>query len=337
MKRSLPLLLVFLALAVTAFVLWRKDRPSTLDPADAAFSIADTSKVDRFFIAERNGHTMDLKRTANGWTANGLPANKSTVDLVMKTFRRIEVRSPVPRSMQEHLLKNMAVSAKKVEIYTGGSKPEKIWYVGSITPDHNGTYMVLETPKGGRAKAPYVTGLYGFTGVLDTRFHTDLDIWRSPKATSVTDLDRVQSITVEHPATGNDGGFTLDASNGHLVLKDAQGTPVPMDTAAVRELLHTVQHGAWEEVVRRLPQVERDSILASVPWHRITILKSDGKEVIPFYLRDPRPGQVDVFGEPMREDPNRMYALYGDSLMVVTQRLVLGPMLTHINVLTTKE
>ena len=53
----------------------------------------------------------------------------------------------------------------------------KTWYVGTATPSHTGTYMVLETPEGRGAK-PYVVHMEGFTGYLSTRFFTSERDWR---------------------------------------------------------------------------------------------------------------------------------------------------------------
>lgn len=329
MKKILPLLL-FVVLAVAAFVLWRGDRSSSLTADMADFGVADTAKVDRIFIALTNGTTADLRRTPTGWTVNGLPARQSPVSLLLKTFHRVEVRSPIPESMRPNVIKLMASGGRKVEIYEGGNKPSKIWWLGAGTPDHNGTYALLEKPGKGRSEMPFVIGVYGFTGVLDTRFHTFTDDWRSQQLTLYPDLAKVQRVQVEHPHLGT-GGFTVELGGKPPVVKDQAGAVVPFDTLALRTMLRTVANGRFEEIVRKLPGVERDSILRSPPLHVITITSDQGTQRIPFWARTPRPGQLDMMGDQQVSDPNRLYALQGDSLMLVVQYVLVGHMLPTLD------
>ncbi|HEY0978153.1 MAG TPA: hypothetical protein VGE21_11850, partial [Flavobacteriales bacterium] len=213
MKKILPLLLLFVLLSSAALWLWRNNSGSTLDRDLADFAVADTSTVSRIFIAQKDGRHVDLVRTPQGWTVDGLPANNASVATLLKTFRRVEVRTPVPKSSTDIVLKGLAVGGRKVEIYTGGPKPEKIWYVGQGTQDHNGTFMLLEKPDEGRSASPFVVGIYGFTGALDTRFHADKDLWRSLHLFSHPDLTRVERVEVDHPSAPADD-FSVVFENG---------------------------------------------------------------------------------------------------------------------------
>lgn len=329
MKKILPLLL-FVVLAVVAYRLWRGDRGTTLSADMADFVVADTAKVDRIFIALTDGTSADLRRTSTGWTVNGLPARQRPVSSLLETFRRVEVRSPIPESMRPNVLKWMATGGRKIEIYEGGNKPSKIWWLGTGTPDHNGTYALLEKPGMGRSQLPLVIGVYGFTGVLYTRFHTFQDDWRSQQLTYYPDMTKVQRVQVEHPQLGT-GGFTVELGGKPPVVKDQAGTVVPFDTLALRTMLRTVGNGRFEEIVRKLPGVERDSILRSPPLHVITITSDQGTQRIPFWARNPRPGQLDMVGQQQISDPNRLYALQGDSLMLVAQYMLVGHMLPTLD------
>ena len=125
-KLLLPLL--FLALAGVAFWFWRSNTGSTLAGPLSDFAVQDTASVDRIFMADKQGLTADLRREKGRWTVNGLPANQFNVGTLLKVFVRVEVRAPVAKSMEAMTLKLMASNAIKVEIYTGGEKPEKIWW-----------------------------------------------------------------------------------------------------------------------------------------------------------------------------------------------------------------
>lgn len=322
MKRfALPLLL--LVLAATAFWLWKRDTGTTLAAPMADFAIEDTSAVSRIFIAESDGKTVDLQRTDGTWTVNGMPANPRSVSLLLKTFRRVEVRSPVARSMEANVLRVMGGTAKKVEIYQGGTQPAKIWYVGHATPDHYGTYMLLEVPGKGKSSAPFILGMTGFTGTLNPRFHAKLDEWRSSTVFAYPDLSRIASVTLEHP-TRPGTSFTVVNDTRGVHLRDSLGHPVPdMDSTAVQDLLLQFKDLHFEYFERKLPKVRRDSIVASVPWHVIAVQGTGGALVrIPFWHKPADPGQKDLEFNPMVEDTERMYALLDDTAFVVVQRYV---------------
>ena len=61
---------------------------------------------------------------------------------------------------------NLSVSAKKVEIYTDGDGV-KTWYVGTSTPSHTGTYMLLETTSMGKASEPFIVHMEGIYRLLN--------------------------------------------------------------------------------------------------------------------------------------------------------------------------
>ena len=182
MHSNLRILYILVALTVvTAGVWWLQGNQGRLDRIEGTdFGIVDTSKVDKIFIADMDGVEVTLTRPERGrlWDVNGkYKAREDAVKLLLKTFRRAAVQGPVAEAAQENVVRLIAARGKKVEIYQGGDQPVKTWYVGTATPSHTGTYMVLETPEG-RGAEPYVVHMEGFTGFLSTRFFTSEREWR---------------------------------------------------------------------------------------------------------------------------------------------------------------
>lgn len=324
MKKWIPLL-VLLVLAGAALWLWRSRADSSLAGPLTDFAIADTAQVDRIFIAQKDGLTADLRRVTSpdgryAWTVNGLPANPIPVRLLLKTFRRVEVRSPVPMSMQANVLKMMSTLAVKVEIYAGDDEPEKVWYMGHATQDHFGVFAVLELPGTGRSDRPFVLGMTAFTGVINTRFHARLDEWRSTDVIVRPDLMQVARVQVEHPGVDS-AGYTLVNDRGRLSLFDATNAPLPLDTALGRDLLLHLTDAHFEYFERKITKAQRDSVLATKPWHVLTVTGVDGGNTrVPFWRKDPYPGEKNAEFEPLLEDVDRMYALLDDTALVVVQR-----------------
>lgn len=320
MKKRWPLLLVFLGLAAVAWWLWRGNTGSTISGPLTDFAIQDTASVDRIFIAEKTGGTADLRRTPNGWTVNGMPAKDFNVNLLLKTFKRVELRAPVPKAMEPNVLRVMAGTAKKVEIYQGGSKPSKIWWVGGSTTNHYGTYMVLEIPGIGRSSVPYEMGMAAFTGVLNTRFHTIIDDWRSSRVTFYPKLAEVSQVDLEIPGDPEMGYRIRFGGGDDLTLYNIHGQEVAMDTLRVQDAMLSLRLGSFEGFERDLPAASKDSVLASPPWYILSITSTKGVQRVPFWRKDPRPDEKDMNFNPLTEDINRMYALVDDTSFVIVQR-----------------
>jgi hypothetical protein len=320
MKKRWPLLLLLLVLAALAFWLWRTNTGNTLAGPLTDFAVPDTAAVDRIFIAEKGGGTADLRRTDNGWTVNGVPAKDFQVDILLRTFKLVELRAPVPRSAEQNVLRVMAGMAKKVEIYQGGKKPVKIWWVGQSTKDHFGTYMVLEVPGKGRSSVPYVMGMSGFTGILTTRFTTDMATWRSTVVTEYPDLTKVTRVQVDNPGDSATS-FTITYAGGNdLKLLNNRGVSVPIDSAKVKDLLLHLRRSNYEYIETQIDKARRDSVLASTPWHVLTITSDAGVQRIPFWRKPPPTAAQDMEHRPLFSDKDRMFALLNDTSLVVVQR-----------------
>lgn len=322
MKRNLVLFLVLLALGALIWWLASERGTGTLAGPLANFAVADTSKVTRIFIAEHNGRSVDLTRTADGWKVGGtFRAKKYHVDLLLKTFLRAEVRSPVPKSAEANVLKTMSSTAKKVEIYEGGDEPGKVWYVGHATQEHVGTYMLLEIPGEGRSGTPFIIGMSGFTGHLNSRFHADLDEWRSSEVFLYTDPGTIAAVRVEHPREPATS-FTAEYGGGNtLKLKNGTGAEVPMDSMAVKDFVLQFKKLNYEHIDRAMVPAARDSLLATAPDAMVTVTDRSGREaMVKFWLMQPRVEGVDEGGAPLLHDVNRMHALMADTVLVVVQR-----------------
>lgn len=328
-RRLIALLLLLAALALAAWWLNKGSTDSTLDPALSDFAIADTARVTRIYIADRAGKQIDLRRTDEGWMVNGtFKARQPEVSMALKTFRRVEVKSPVPKSSEEFVLRNMAAHSTKVEIYTGGSKPEKVWIVGHATKDHFGTYMVLEKPGLGRSGAPFVMGAQSFTGILNTRFPTDPDQWRSPAVFSYPDLHALAEVEVRH--TGRDAASyrIINSGQGVLQLASLDGAPQPMDTVLVMAALMPYKEFNWEDIVRTMAPARRDSLLSAPPNFTVMAKSRSGATQAMKLWYMPYTGDGSAFegARPLHE-PLRMWALVEDTLLVTVQRQYVDQMI----------
>lgn len=324
MKRNAILLIVLVSLGALIWWLSTERGEGTLAGPLTDFNVQDTARVTRIFIAEHNGRSADLRRAEDGgWTVDGsFRAKKHHLDLLLKTLLRVEVKSPVPKSAEANVLKAMAGTARKVEIYENGSKtPSKIWYVGHPTQEHTGTYMLLELPGKGRSSVPYIMGMSGFAGHLTSRFHADLDEWRSSEVFMYPDLDAITQVTVEHPMEPASTFTVKYAGGNNLALLDGAGAPVAMDSLAVKDFLLQFKRINYEYIDRQSPKAVRDSVTASPAQSIISITDKSGRTITNrFWYMHPQAFGVDEQGADLKYDVNRMHALVGDTVLVAVQR-----------------
>ena len=322
MKRRYLLLVLLIVLAAVAWWLQKRNTGSTLDQPLTDFAVSDTARVTRIFISDRNGKSVDLVRTRNGWMVNGkYKARMPEIITALKTLRRVEVKSPVPKSAQDMTLRTMGARSTKVEIYMGSDEPEKSWIIGHATKDHFGTYMVLEKTGEGRSSAPFVMGLGGFTGVLNTRFPTNVDNWRSSRIFDHPDLHAIAAVEVQHNERPGASFRIENPDSGLPRLLTLDGKPLPMDTVLVQAALIPYRVFDYEYIDRTISPQSRDSLLAATPNFMLRVKQRSGPDerVKLWYM--PYTGELgNTGGTRPLQDPLRMYALVEDSLVVVVQR-----------------
>lgn len=329
MNRKLILVVAVVVLGLLAWWLKQRSAATTLDVPLSDFGVQDTAAVDRIFISDVAGRSIDLRRDGGLWRLNdAYLARKSDVDLLLRTFKRIEVKSPVSKSATPTALRIMGANAKRVDIYQGGDRPVKSWIVGHATKDNFGTHMVLELPDKGRSSAPFIVGMSGFTGVLSTRFRTELDSWRSTTVWDIRDPYQLAEVRMELPR-GLGSGYRIEqGEQGELRFSDLTGRPLPMDSSSVKLLLRAFQALNYEYIARGLERSTWDSLFATPADHVLGIRERSGTSGQVKFWYMPFTGEVDTtLAYRPTHDPNRMYAQVEDSLLVVVQRDLFDPLL----------
>src|ERR1700741_3673526 len=237
-KQRITAALVIILSGLTFFILHNKKK-STLDEDLKNFAIEDTSTIDKIFIAEKAGATALLERKRKGyWTINGkYPANMESVNILLYTFRRTEVKYPAGEKARLTVIRSIATNGKKVEVYQDG-KRTRIWYVGDATPDHVGTFMVLADPETDeKYEQPFINWIPGFDGYLTTRFFTNESDWRDRNLIAVLPTE-IESIKMDYNGMP-DSSFQLGVKSvNSFDVKNQKGQPLPaVDTLAVKQYL----------------------------------------------------------------------------------------------------
>lgn len=324
MKKLIPLIILVVIVAGLAYYFSTSVNPkATTNKAQTDFAIADTADVGVIFIADRTGNTATLSRTAGGWTINNkYPARKDAVAMLLKTFKNIYIQRPVPQEGQEQVNKVMSTGSNKVEIYDLKGDLIKTWYVGHATMDKKGTYMLLETPRGGRSEAAYIMDMRGFLGMLNTRFFTNEREWRSTEIIRYPDmnLDEIEVFYPEAP----EHSFKIVYNGGNDIELYAYGeaTPLPdFDTTIVKDYMLNFKIASFENYETGLSPASEDSVAALVPFQIIRVKDSKRQREIKIWKQEPTEGETEDDGEtPATEDLEYVYAICDDEEMALAQR-----------------
>jgi len=325
-KNKIGFIIVILLVATAlAFVL--TDKNSTLWSKDSLFSVKDTANIVKIYMVDKNNQSVMFDRTEKGWILNGKErAHKENVIMLLKTIKSLSVKYPVSQKSHNNVVKVMAGSSVKVEIYKndhyiniGGIhlfpyvSKARVFYVGAATQDNMGSYMLMEG-----ADRPYVVSMPGFRGFVSARFTTNPKDWQSHAIFRIPykNIAEIKVEKVENPSQS----FQirkLDEGYEIMSLKYRQIVPV-YDTVALYTFLDSFKNVNFEALIDDMPQQKIDSLLSSTPVHILNITETNGeKHELKTYKMLAGIHQEEIYGFEPEYDLDRMYAWYEGRMVMV--------------------
>jgi hypothetical protein len=273
-KGTLILLFVVIGLGIVSIVLMRKPWSNSTRSSEM-FAVKDTSKVTRVFLADKAGSSLLLQRNSdNTWNANkSVLVDHTKINLLLTTLHDLQMKIPVAASMHNTAMAILGSSGIKCEVYAG-DEIVKVIYIGSETPDKEGTFMILEGED-----QPYIVQQPGFIGFLTPRFNTDEIKWRSKLIFNVAKKD-IEEITITYPNAPQES-FVLNAKVAQQqgFIQDIKGNLVRTDTLKTNLLLNAFEQlyaeGFYDEKV--FTKAERDSVFAQPAFVKIQLRLSNGE------------------------------------------------------------
>lgn len=276
MKKSTSLLVWVVAILglLTGFYLYSKRSGQTRVEAERQFAVKDTDQIYRIFLADRGGTSADLVRKGDHWWYNGkYKARPNAVDNLLETIRRVEVRYRPAKALEAQMIQDLGTNGIKVEIFGRNGQKIKGYYVGGVTPDETGTYMIMEDQE-----QPFVTHMPGFQGALRVRYLIKERDWRDRTVFSVS-IDDIDAVSIEYPLQKNKS-FRIERSGKvWKVIPFYDITPVirrPLQKGYVEGFLAGFENLVAESFENESPV--RDSVTAMVPFCIVTLKKKDGSE-----------------------------------------------------------
>ena len=314
------LVLVALLIGLTVY-LYNTNSKSTIKEQLTDFAVKDTASITKIFMADKNNQQITLTKTGNIWMVdNEFKAKPDMMKTLLKTMLLLKVRSPVPKPMHNNVVKRLAASSIKIEIYNNDeSTPSKVYFVGGPNADHTGTFMLLNN-----SSVPFVLHLEGHYGFLDTRYSTDKLAWRDNYIWQFPgeSLKNIKQISVANHLIPKESFIINQTKENEYELTDFNGNIKPYDNGFLLNYIKQFENVAYEEYEEMKTAKYMDSLMTSTP--KIFTLELSTMEgettTISTWNKPLKDGAVDLVSDtPITNDVNRFYALINKKDIVIAQ------------------
>lgn len=320
-KTNLLLLIVIVILigvSIAIYFVRNYDSQSTLRD----FAVEDTASINKIFLANKSGSAVTLERAGNHWTVNKqYTARRDFINNLLTTIKKIEVSSPVSSAKMDRVMKDLAVQGIKVEIYQDDDLV-KTYYVGGVTEDNNGAYMILEN-----SDTPFILSRPGFTGYLTVHYLPELSEWRERIAFNYS-IEDIAKVYVEYPDKSESFiAERLGENNYNLKNIDGSSIDVPFDTLRVKEFVSRIKFVGFETyILDSLQAQKRDSLQKTEMLASFTIEDNSGtKSKLVTYRRPNTTGLFDPQGNIFEYDVDNLYGIINTGEVVILQYPIIDP------------
>ena len=288
----------------------------TINQELSDFAVEDTSSIQKVFFADKHGNSVTVKKTEGKWMVNDeFIARSEAVDFMLKTIKDIEVKHPVSNSMHDKIIKNLASSAVKVEIFTKNTDiAHKTYYVGGESKDLIGSFMLLEN-----SSRAFVVYIPGFNGFLAPRYTIDgttvaSDLWRDRTLFSYKPSEIKTISVVNHEDSTQ--SFKMHRQKEYYSFTKNSITKVIPESQG-DEYFNLFKSVKCEGFMNDFSK--KDSIFNSKPFYTIRITDNNGKidSLVAYHKEPKRVEYLEDNGEKLEYDVDRMYAKLNTDLILI--------------------
>lgn len=338
-KNRLAIIITAILIVIAAVLLWNNRYLTTLRGEAYDFTVRDTASITKMFFADKSGNQVLLRKTEKGWTVNDkYNAQPVMIENILYTLDKMRIRMPVSLASHDNVISRMAGTNTKVEIYQvvprinlfnkiqlfPHEKLTKVFYIGDVTQDNNGTYVLKE----GADKA-YIVHIHGFRGFISSRFSANEEDWRDHMIFS-DDISNIASLKIEfnnHP----EKSFIINenARYSYEMRRLSDNSAIDVDTIKMLNLLTSFKDVRFEAFLTDITKKRRDSIINSPYLEKITLTSKDGSQkVVSTYSMSIN---ADAFGleeSDWDNDPDHKYAyMENEDELVMIQDFAFGKLL----------
>lgn len=241
--------------------LWSRNRTS--------FSVQEDKPIDMITMVSGR-ESITLRRVDDrNWTVNGgSEARQSAVLFIIRTLRRIEIKSPVSDQFFDEHIKSQGIVPVEVSVYNSGRKLTS-FLVYKFSDDPAGSVIRKSS-----ASKPYIAHIPGYDINPGSHFITDPKFWSSYTIFSISPYE-IESIIISDKGE-NSPDLEIRASGEGYKLSVSGEMVEDVDTTALMRYLAYYTYVPFEGWAYQLKQGEKDSIARSTPAFTISVEDKSG-------------------------------------------------------------
>lgn len=294
MNKNRILFLTFLLLgSATAWYFLARDGKETSTLGwDRKFKVENPDDIGKIFISKRTGETNTFTRSGEEWIVNGQhKASTNAMENLLEAIAHVELKFVPPVKATTNIVNEIAARGIKVEIYNRRDKLIKAYYIGGVTPDARGTFMIMEN-----SEQPMAVEIPMMEGQIRTRYDLSGDAWRDRNVFAYPNPDDIQAVSIEYPTQRNKS-FRLKRDGSKFEVtpfySNVQALQRPVSPSNVEAFLYSFK-GLMAEAFEN-QYAKKDSIRQTVPFAVVTVTGKDKEErravFYPTYKIDTKTGE----------------------------------------------
>ena len=202
--------------------------------ANKNFHIDDISSIEKIILEDRFGNKIVLKKTNKKWIVNDkYNVRSDAMTTLLSSAKEIRIKSPVAKKSIKNVINFIKTSGVKVDFFNS-TDLVKSYIIGSSTPDHLGTYMILKN-----SFEPFVMHIPTHNGFLSPRYgiqsnKLDLQRWRDNQVFNF----RAKDINLIKYINYNDNSLSYSLRSNKEIF-DFNGKKIKHNTNKVVKLLNS--------------------------------------------------------------------------------------------------
>ncbi|MBN2480599.1 MAG: hypothetical protein JXB19_02570 [Bacteroidales bacterium] len=263
--------IAFLFVAAVALLILINQREGILVKRYSGFSPGNTSSIDKIVISQA-GDTVILERRDNQWTMNGIQTVRDDrLDFILSCLKRIEIVSPVAKSVKDNVIEQLTADGRFVRIFVGG-KVKTRFYVYYDADGIAGTYMMPE-----QSKDPFMVRLKGYSGSnIEGFFSMNPSSWQENILFELRPGE-IREVLLEYPASPQHSFRIRQDDKDGIVLSDLS-TTVPKehtDLQEIQDYLFFFNNIHFEYSDGSVP----DAMVSGLPFANLKVVLKTNREI----------------------------------------------------------
>jgi len=317
---------LILLVGVALYFLLFRFSTGTIDPTEKSFAVSDTSSITDIVLSN-DSTSISLNRTEKGWLLdNSYNVRLGAVQSFLNVIVRLQVRSPLPKSVSDSLVQLMDTKGLNVKIYRESTIIKEYNIFPTQTLGLNTIGRIKDVEIG------FSLQLLGYKDEIFPLFVMDPDYWKSNKL-FIADIKQIAKINVEIP-DHPEQSFSIAITDKNIQLKATYFDEriEKFDTSRVISFILGITNLSYDKLLSKSTLADRAAIVLSQPNQIFTITLLNKNKLVLKTYPIPIDGYRDEFGRTIKFDLNKLYISFNnDAIIAIASYLVFDPVLRDLS------